>query len=146
LNVFERTDIDVFLRVPSGAGINLALNALKYVGDVCLAGAINKTVRDGKRKPRVEQDIEPVSWCGTFASDTAGVDIGWRWAASAYSSFSGDNSVLGVKPMDSDDDNPGTNHDLAGTPENFKQFLIPGARSRGGKNYTGTYSRSAVIE
>jgi hypothetical protein len=91
-------------------------------------------------------DIEPVTFCGTFASDTAGVDIGWRWAAAAYSSFSSDNSVLGVKPMFSDHHNPGTNRDLAGTPVNFKQFVIPGARGRGGRNYTGTYSRSAFIE
>jgi YVTN family beta-propeller protein len=94
----------------------------------------------------IPADIEPVNWCGTFASDTAGVDIGWRWAAAAYSSFSGDNGVLGVRPMDTDHDNQGANHDLAGTPENFKQFVIPGARSRGAKNYTGTYSRSAIIE
>jgi hypothetical protein len=33
-----------------------------------------------------------------------------------------------------------------GTPENFKTFVIPGARGKGGKNYTGSYSRSAVIE
>jgi hypothetical protein len=91
-------------------------------------------------------DIEPVSFCGTFASDTADLDIGWRWAAAAYSSFSSDNSVLGVKPMFTDHDNPGTNRDLAGTPENFKQFVIPGARGKGGKNYTGTYSRSAFVE
>jgi hypothetical protein len=94
----------------------------------------------------IPADIEPVNWCGTFASDTAEVDIGWRWAAAAYSSFSSDNNVLGVKPMLTDHDNPGSNRDLAGTPENFKQFVIPGARSRGGKNYTGTYSRSAIIE
>jgi MBG domain-containing protein len=94
----------------------------------------------------IPADIEPVSWCGTFASDTAGVDIGWRWAAAAYSSFSSDNNVLGVKPMLTGHDNPGANRDLAGTPENFKQFVIPGARGKGGKNYTGTYSRSAVIE
>lgn len=91
-------------------------------------------------------DIEPVSWCGTFASDAGSVDIGWRWAAAAYSSFSGDSSTLGVKPMDSDWDNPSNNHDPAGTPENFKQFVIPGARGRGGRNFTGTYSRSALIE
>jgi hypothetical protein len=91
-------------------------------------------------------DIEPVTWCGTFASDTAGVDIGWRWAAAAYSSFSGDNTVLGVKPMDTDRDNLSSNHDRAGTPENFKTLVIPGARGKGGKNYTGTYSGSAFIE
>jgi hypothetical protein len=94
----------------------------------------------------IPADIEPVSWCGTFASDTAGVDIGWRWAAAAYSSFSGNNTVLGVKPMDTDHDNSSSNHDRAGTPENFRASVIPGARGKGGKNYTGTYSRSAVIE
>jgi hypothetical protein len=91
-------------------------------------------------------DVEPVTWCGTFASDTAGVDIGWRWAAAAYSSFSGDSTTLGVKPMDSDQDNPAANHDNAGAPENFRGFVIPGARGKGGKNYTGSYSGSATIE
>jgi Bacterial Ig-like domain (group 3)/MBG domain (YGX type)/Beta-propeller repeat len=89
-------------------------------------------------------DIEPVTWCGTFASDTPSVEIGWRWAAAAYSSFGSDGSVLGVKPMDTD--NQATNHDRAGTPENYKQFVIPGARGKGAKNYTGTYSGRAEIE
>jgi len=91
-------------------------------------------------------DVEPVTVCGTFAADVADIDIGWRWAAAAYSSFSSDNTTLGVKPMDTDFDNPGTNNDRAGTPENYKQFVIPGARGKGGKNYTGSYSRSAIIE
>ena len=91
-------------------------------------------------------DVEPVTVCGTFASDVTGADIGWRWAAAAYSSFSTDSATLGVKPVDTDHDNQATNHDHAGTPENFKQFVIPGARGKGGKNYTGTYSRSVVIE
>jgi hypothetical protein len=91
-------------------------------------------------------DVEPVTVCGTFASDVANVDIGWRWASAAYSSFSSDNTTLGVKPMDTDHDNRATNHDHAGTPENYIQFVIPGARGKGGKNYTGSYSKSAVIE
>jgi hypothetical protein len=91
-------------------------------------------------------DVEPVTVCGTFASDVTNIDIGWRWAAAAYSSFGSDDNVLGVKPMDSDRDNPSTNRDLAGTPENYKQFVIPGARGKGGKNFIGSYSGSAVIE
>jgi hypothetical protein len=91
-------------------------------------------------------DVEPVTVCGTFASDVANVDIGWRWAAAAYSSLGNDNNLLSVKPMDSDRDNPGTNRDLAGTPENYKQFVIPGARGKGGKNFVGSYSGSAVLE
>jgi hypothetical protein len=91
-------------------------------------------------------DVEPVTVCGTFASDVADIDIGWRWAAAAYSSFGSDNSVLGIKPMDTDDDNQTTNHDRAGAPENYKQFVIPGARGKGGKNYIGAYSGSSTIE
>lgn len=91
-------------------------------------------------------DVEPVNWCGTFAVDVSGAHIGWRWAAATYSSFGSDGTVLGVKPINSDDDNPATNHDRAGTPENFKQFVIPGARGKGGSNYTGSYSRSTQIE
>lgn len=91
-------------------------------------------------------DVEPVNWCGTFAVDVPGAHVGWRWAAAAYSSaFNAANAVLGVKPMDTDGDNP-EHHDLAGTPENYKQFVIPGARGKGGQNYTGSYSRSAAIE
>jgi hypothetical protein len=93
----------------------------------------------------IPADIEPVTWCGTFASDTAGVDIGWRWSA-AYSSFSSDSTVLGVKPMNTDHDNPPVSRDNAGTPENFKTFVIPGARSKGARNFTGTYTGSAQIE
>jgi len=94
----------------------------------------------------IPADVEPVTWCGTFASDVAGLDIGWRWTAAAYSSFSSDNASPGVKPMDTDKDNPPMNHDRAGTPESFKPFVNPGARGKGGTNYTGTYSRSKEIE
>ncbi len=90
-------------------------------------------------------DVEPVTVCGTFASDVANVDIGWRWAAAAYSSF-GVNTALGVKPMNTDHDNPPANRDNAGTPENFKQFVISGARGKGGSNYTGTYTGAKEIE
>jgi hypothetical protein len=90
-------------------------------------------------------DVEPVTVCGTFSSDVATVDVGWSWAAAAYSTF-GANATLGVKPMDTDKDNLSTNNDLAGTPESYKQYVIPGARGKGSKNYTGSYSRTSVIE
>ncbi|MGB8474833.1 MAG: hypothetical protein WCE61_12175 [Candidatus Acidiferrum sp.] len=80
--------------------------------------------------------------CGTFAADVSGIDIGWRWAAAAYSSFSGDSTVLGVKSRITDHDNPAANRDHDGTPENFKQFVIPGAHGKGARNYTA----SAQIE
>lgn len=91
-------------------------------------------------------DVEPVTVCGTFASDISNVDIGWRWAAAAYSTFGTDGTTLGVKPFSTDDDNAAANRDRAGTPENYKHFVIPGARGKGGKNYTGSYSGTATIE
>jgi hypothetical protein len=75
--------------------------------------------------PGLPADVEPVTACGTFATD---------------------GRTLGVKSMDSDHDNPASNHDRAGAPENYKQFLIAGARGKGGKNYSGGYSGSAEIE
>jgi hypothetical protein len=82
----------------------------------------------------IPADIEPATWSGRFASDTAAVVIDWRWSAEAYSSFSGDNSALGVKAMSAGHDKPPVNRDGAGTPENFKAFVIPGAGGKGGKN------------
>jgi hypothetical protein len=82
----------------------------------------------------IPENIEPATWCGRFASDTAAVNIDWRWSAEAYSSFSGDSSVLGVKAMNTGHDQPPVNRDGAGTPENFKAFIIPGAGGKGGKN------------
>jgi len=40
----------------------------------------------------IPADIEPVTWCGTFASDTAGVEMGWRWSTAAYSNFGANNA------------------------------------------------------
>jgi hypothetical protein len=48
--------------------------------------------------------------------------------------------------MDTDHDNQAPNHDRAGTPENYRQFVIPGARGKGNKNYTGSYSGNSTIE
>jgi hypothetical protein len=48
--------------------------------------------------------------------------------------------------MNADHDNRPANFDNAGTPENFKTFVIPGARGQGGKNYSRSYSGSADIE
>ena len=36
--------------------------------------------------------------------------------------------------------NPYLNSDGAGTPENFKSFVVAGAKGSGGTNYTGTFT------
>ena len=83
--------------------------------------------------------IKPVAWSGHFETDTPGVTVEWKWAAAVYSDCSTDYSVLGVKPVKSDKVNPYLNSDNAGTPENFKPYLIKGASGKGGSEYTGSY-------
>jgi hypothetical protein len=57
-----------------------------------------------------------------------------------YTSFSSNYTALGVKPVDDNSASIYQNADHAGTPENFKPYVIGGARGGGGSNYTGSYS------
>ncbi len=54
--------------------------------------------------------------------------------------FGADYNSLGVKPVDDNKASQNKNSDHAGTPENFKSFVIGGARGGGGSNFTGSYS------
>lgn len=84
--------------------------------------------------------ISPGTWSGQFTTDTPGVTVQWKWAAAVYTSFSTNPNALGVKPVDDNQASQYQNSDHAGTPENFKSFVIGGARGGGGSNYTGSYS------
>jgi hypothetical protein len=109
--------------VPSGIGGNTFFSALSYLVPALIPGGLN-----------------PVTWSGTISSDTPGVTIQWQWAAAVYTNFSSNYSALGVKPVDDKTLSQYQNSDHAGTPENFKQFVIGGARGGGGSNFTGSYS------
>ena len=89
---------------------------------------------------------KPVSWSGTFITDTAGVSLNWQWSAAVYSTFNASNAVLGVKATD---DNKGDcayhNSDHAGTPEQYKSGVTGGAMGGGGSNYTGGLSGTQTI-
>src|SRR5262249_55626091 len=87
--------------------------------------------------------INPVTWSGQFSSATSGLTVQWQWSAAVYTSFSPDNNALGVKPIDANTGSIYLNSDHAGTPENFKPFVIGGARGGGGSNFTGSYSATA---
>jgi hypothetical protein len=87
--------------------------------------------------------IKNVTWSGAFSTDTPGVTIRWEWGAAVYSTFSAtyanaSSNVLGVKPVDN-----GMapcafqNADPAGTPENFKQYLVLGATADDPGDYVG---------
>jgi hypothetical protein len=82
-------------------------------------------------------------WCATL-DVTAGVSLNWKWAAAVYTTFSSDYDTLGIKPVDHKKASAYKNPDKAGTPENFKQFMIGGGRGGNVANMTGQYSGIAV--
>jgi hypothetical protein len=89
--------------------------------------------------------LKSVAWTENFSTDTPGVKLNWQWASAVYTSFSGDPSALGVKPVDSNSASQYKNSDHAGTPEAFKAFVVGGAMGGGGSNFTGSYSATASV-
>ena len=57
-----------------------------------------------------------------------------------YTTFDTTYNELGVKPVDDNQASQYKNSDHAGTPENFKAYVIGGATGGGGSNFTGSYS------
>jgi hypothetical protein len=89
--------------------------------------------------------INPVTWSAQFFSNTPGVTLQWQWAAAVYTNFTTALNGLGVKPVDDNQASAYKNSDHAGTPENFKQSVIGGARGGGGSNFTGSYSGTKTV-
>jgi hypothetical protein len=82
--------------------------------------------------------IHPVAWTASFFASKPGATVDWTWSAAVYTSFSTSYNTLGVKATDSNQYPPYMNSDHAGTPENFKPFVVGGATGGGGSNYTGS--------
>jgi hypothetical protein len=89
--------------------------------------------------------IKPVTWSGSFSSDASRVRLGWEWSAAVYTKCNTGLAALGVKPVDGNTRNPYRNSDEAGTPETIKQFVVRGARSEGGQDYTGSHSETESV-
>jgi hypothetical protein len=96
--------------------------------------------------------IKNVTWTATFSSDKPGISLNWQWAAAAYSSLgvnctntSPDFNELGVKPVDDNKASQYQNSDHAGTPEDYKSFVVGGATGGGGSNFTGSYSATKSV-
>ncbi len=104
----------------------------------------------------------PVTWTIEFHS-TVNQPIVWHWGAGVYSQFAPCKEFeecqgfgpLGIKAVDNQNPSQScvdsssncmviANSDNAGTPENFKQFVIAGATGNGGSNYTGTYTATGT--
>lgn len=114
--------------LPKNFSGNAFMAGLAFPVDVALPGGIN-----------------PVTWQGSFSTDTAGVSLNWQWAAAVYKNFSTDYNAVGVKPLDSNSLTVYHNSDHAGTPENFKTLVTGGARGGGGSNFTGSYSATGKV-
>jgi len=84
--------------------------------------------------------IKNVTFTATFSSFTTGLTVNWQWAAAVYTALDSDYNAVGVKPVDDNKASQYKNSDHAGTPENFKSFVIGGATGGGGSNFTGSYS------
>ena len=84
--------------------------------------------------------IKNVTWQATFSSARSGLTVNWQWGAAVFTNFSTNYNSLGVKPVDDNKASQYKNSDHAGTPEDFKLFVIGGARGGGGSNFTGSYS------
>ena len=87
--------------------------------------------------------IKNVTWSATISPNTPGVSLQWKWAAGVFTNFNSDYNVLGVKAVDGTGYNQYPNSDHAGTPENYKSFVIQGATGGGASNYTGSLSGTA---
>jgi Domain of unknown function (DUF4082)/PKD-like domain/Bacterial Ig domain len=112
---------------------------LSFKDDVFMGG-LSYLVRTN-----LPRNIRNIVWTADVTIDKAGVSLDWKWGAAVYSKFAG-HAGLAIKPVDGWRYNPYWNFDDAGTPENYKRFLVPGATgNRYGKYYTGNYSRSKKI-
>jgi hypothetical protein len=88
--------------------------------------------------------ITNVTWTADISINRTNTSLTWRWGAAVYTTFSANHSVLGIKPINSRDQNPYLNTNNAGTPENYKSSLVAGAKGTGGTNYTGSYSTNVT--
>ena len=89
--------------------------------------------------------LEPVTWSGSFSTDSGRVRLLWRWSAAVYTKCDTGLADLAVKPVDGRSQNPYSNADAAGSPEAIKSFAIDGARGAGRPDYTGFPTRTSFV-
>ena len=71
------------------------------------------------------------SWSARFGVSTSGVALNWQWGAVVESRLNPSLAGLSVKPTDDPTHSRWKNSDPAGTCENFKPYLLAGARGNG---------------
>ena len=80
-----------------------------------------------------------------FLASSTGVSLQWQWGAAVYTQFGATGSINVKSTDDTKGDCTYKNSDHAGTPENFKAYVVGGARGGGGSNWTGSYSGTQSV-
>jgi hypothetical protein len=109
-----------------------------YTGDVFLSG-LPYTVPAG-----FPAGLNAVTWTGCFRSNSSAISASWKWGAAVYTQFTTNLAGITVKPVDASNLSAIPNSDPAGTPENFKAFLVAGARGSGGAQFVGADTAGAT--
>jgi hypothetical protein len=90
-------------------------------------------------------NIRNVEWTADISIDKTGVFLLWDWGAAVYSKFD-DHADLRIKPIDGWRYNPYFNFDDAGTPENYKSYLVSGNNGhKYRRDYTGDHGRTEKV-
>ena len=77
--------------------------------------------------------INPVTWSADYASaDGSITDASWQWSAAVYTTFTTNYNALGVEAVD--------DSKKSGSPMNYIDYVVGGARGGGGSNTTGSNS------
>jgi hypothetical protein len=151
---WEATNKRWVTRVPSVDQHDHRTKVFDVDGNVFLTGMGFKVPTGNLRG-----DIEPVTWSGSFTTDTPGISIKWRWGAAVYTDpafpattdqngvTTGDYNALNVKPVDDAHTECSRYHnrDDAGTPQAEKQFWVKGATGDERDDFTGDDSRTVGV-
>jgi SdrD B-like domain len=111
----------------------------KFSGNVFLGGAALPVAAG------LPGGIKNVTWQTNVTADAPKVSVSWKWGAAVYTSFGGSLDAVGAKAVDDMKVDAFKNNDPAGTPENFKAFVVRGATGTGGMNFTGGSSASKSV-
>ena len=134
---------------PSTSSATTTYNGTKYVstfpksisGNVLVSGVAYLVPNGG-----LPGSISNITWNGSYTASQSGISINWQFGSAVYTSFSSNPTSLGIKPCDDGHASSAyQNSDPAGTPENYKAYVISGAKGGGGTNYNGGNSSTGGI-
>jgi hypothetical protein len=88
--------------------------------------------------------LHNVTWSGKFTATQPNIALSWKWAAAVYSTLHPVWNHLGIKPSDCTNCSSFFNNDDAGTPENYKSYVVSGATGNG-NSFTGAHSNTEIV-